>query len=386
MPQRFRTKKIYKRDIPLTEVAIVGGGLAGLVSALALAKAGLSVTLIEKKAYPFHRVCGEYVSNEVLPYLCSLGADPAPLQPAHISRFLLSSPRGRTLSAALDLGGFGLSRYTFDHYLYQLACRQGAHFKLQTSVQAICFQNDAFTLQLSDGETLRARLVLGAYGKRANLDRQLNRPFFRARSPYIGVKYHLHYAFPQDLIALHNFSNGYAGISAVEGKRYCFCYLTTRQNLKQHGSLAQLEKAVLYQNPHLRHIFEQAEFLYPQPEVINEISFATKSSIEHHMLMCGDAAGMITPLCGNGMAMAIHGAKLATEQVLRYFGHGQNRHELEAGYRRAWRQQFANRLRVGRTVQQLFGSPLVSELAVGMLRHTPSLVQLVMGQTHGKAF
>jgi flavin-dependent dehydrogenase len=26
--------------------------------------------------------------------------------------------------------------------------------------------------------------------------------------------------------------------------------------------------------------------------------------------MIGDTAGLITPLCGNGMAMAIHGAKL----------------------------------------------------------------------------
>ena len=51
------------------DVIIVGGGLAGLVCAIELGKAGKQVLLVEKKAYPYHKVCGEYVSNEVLPYL-----------------------------------------------------------------------------------------------------------------------------------------------------------------------------------------------------------------------------------------------------------------------------------------------------------------------------
>ncbi|HNU89628.1 MAG TPA: FAD-dependent oxidoreductase, partial [Ferruginibacter sp.] len=50
-----------------TDITIIGGGLAGLVSAIHLSKAGLAVTLIEKNEYPKHKVCGEYVSNEVLP-------------------------------------------------------------------------------------------------------------------------------------------------------------------------------------------------------------------------------------------------------------------------------------------------------------------------------
>lgn len=368
------------------DVVIIGGGLAGLVSALGLARAGLRVTLIEKKTYPFHRVCGEYVSNEVLPFLLTLGVEVSSLSPARISRFQLSSPTGKTLEARLDLGGFGLSRFTLDHYLYELAKQQGVNFVLQQTAQEVTFEDDAFAVHLSGGGTWQARVVLGAYGKRANLDRQLNRRFFRARSPYIGVKYHIAYDFPTDLIALHNFRDGYAGISAIEGDRYCFCYLTTRQNLKQQGSIPALEQAVLSRNPHLRRIFEQATFLYEQPEVINEISFATKTCLENHMLMCGDAAGMITPLCGNGMAMAIHSGKIATEQVLHYFRNGHNRQELEAGYSLRWKKNFESRLKAGRTVQQLFGSTILSELAVGALRHLPFATQLIMRRTHGQPF
>ncbi|QCR23795.1 NAD(P)/FAD-dependent oxidoreductase [Pontibacter sp. SGAir0037] len=370
----------------MKSVAIIGGGLAGLVAALHLASKGIPVTLIEKKVYPFHKVCGEYISNEVLPYLKSLHADPAPLQPATISRFMLSSPAGKTIEAALDLGGFGLSRYTFDHYLYTLAQARGVSFKLHTTVQEVLFAQDSFNLKLSDGETITADIVLGAYGKRTNLDRQLNRPFFHHRSPYIGVKYHIQLDYPKDLIALHNFKDGYAGISAIEDNRYCFCYLTTRENLKKHGTIQAMEKAVLSRNPLLRQILNEAEFLYDQPEVINEVSFATKSCIEHHILMCGDAAGMITPLCGNGMAIAIHAGKIAAETVLHYFESGRNRQLLEQQYSLNWKAAFENRLKVGRAVQHLFGSTTLSEIAVGALKYSPAVVQAIMRNTHGQPF
>ncbi|WP_242926498.1 NAD(P)/FAD-dependent oxidoreductase [Pontibacter vulgaris] len=370
----------------MKDVIVIGGGLAGLVSALGLVQQGLTVTLIEKKAYPFHKVCGEYISNEVLPYLNSLGVDLTPLQPSRISRFLLSSPSGNTLEAGLDLGGFGISRYTLDNYLYELAKAQGVEFRLQCTAQDVIFADDKFEVKLADGTAISAAVVLGAYGKRANLDRKLNRSFFSARSPYIGVKYHIRYNFPKDLIALHNFKDGYAGMSAVEDGRYCFCYLTTRQNLRQYGSIPAMEQAILYQNPYLRQVFAEAEFLYEQPEVINEISFATKTSIENHMLMCGDAAGMITPLCGNGMAMAIHSGKIVTEHTLAYFKNGRNRPQLEQNYSLAWEKQFNNRLKLGRTVQHLFGSLILSELAVGTLKRIPAAVRLLMHQTHGQPF
>lgn len=219
---------------------MIGGGLAGLAAALDLAGRGHRVTVVERKQYPFHKVCGEYVSNEVLPYLRRLHADPAQLAPATITQFMLSSPGGRTLTAPLDLGGFGVSRYVLDDFLYRQALARGVTFHLKSPVTDVAF--DAATglhrVALADGRELTARVVLGTYGKRANLDRQLQRGFFTKRSPYLGVKYHLRLpGFPRDLIALHNFDNGYAGISAIEGDKLCFCYLTTRDNLRQHGTI-----------------------------------------------------------------------------------------------------------------------------------------------------
>jgi flavin-dependent dehydrogenase len=368
---------------------VLGGGLAGLAAALDLAQRGHRVVVVERRRYPFHRVCGEYVSNEVLPYLRRLGADPAALAPAAFRLFGLSSPAGRTLASPLDLGGFGVSRYLLDDFLYQLALAQGIEFIFAT-VADVAFDAaaDQHTVRLADGRHLTARLVLGTYGKRSTLDRQLGRAFFAQRSPYLGVKHHLRLpGFARDVIELHNFRDGYAGISAIEEDKLCFCYLTTRANLKASGgTIAALEGQVLARNPHLADILGHAERLYAQPEVINEISFAPKQPVEQHLLMVGDAAGLITPLCGNGMAMALHGAALAAPLASRFLRGELPRPALEAAYARAWQRQFGARLRVGRAVQRLFGGPVLSELVVGGLRHWPAAVRGLMRQTHGTAF
>ncbi|MCB2376487.1 FAD-dependent oxidoreductase [Hymenobacter sp. BT635] len=370
------------------DVLIIGGGLGGLTAALDLRQRGYAVAVVERKQYPFHKVCGEYVSNEVRPYLARLGVDPAPLQPAAISRFLLSSPAGRTLSCPLDLGGFGVSRYALDYFLFRAAEARGVMFYQSSTVSGVSFDETTqrHMVQLADGQQLPARVVLGAYGKRANLDRQLQRAFFQQRSPYIGVKYHLRLDFPRDTIALHNFADGYAGLSAIEDDKYCFCYLTTRQNLKAHGTIPNMEQQVLARNPHLRAVFRDAEFLYDQPEVINEISFAPKKPVESHVLMCGDAAGLITPLCGNGMAMAMHGAERAAAHIDRFLRGHYSRPVLEAAYAQDWQQHFGPRLWAGRAVQRLFGRPLLSEVVVGGMRHWPAGVQALMRRTHGLPF
>ncbi len=77
------------------DIIIAGGGLAGLTAAIHLSKAGLKVTVFEKSPYPHHKVCGEYISNEVVPYLQIAGAYPATLQPVQISKFQFSSTSGQ---------------------------------------------------------------------------------------------------------------------------------------------------------------------------------------------------------------------------------------------------------------------------------------------------
>ncbi len=365
------------------DIVIIGGGLAGLCAAIHLNQANFQVLLLEKKQYPFHRVCGEYISNETRPYLQRLGLSVDALAPKKIQRFLFSSPKGNTLYAPLAQGGFGISRYTLDQHLYQLALKQGVHIHTLTEVEDVIFQQNAFQITTTLGQTFEARYVLGAYGKRSKLDASLGRDFFQKKSPYIGVKYHIHTDFPQDLIALHNFKDGYCGISAIEDQRYCLCYLTTRENLRQAGNIPALEEQILWQNPHLKQIFTHADFLYDKPLVINEISFAPKTQVENHILMLGDTAGLITPLCGNGMAIAMHSAYLLAETLIEHFD---DRALVEKTYLQQWQRHFANRLGIGRMVQGLFGDAWLSELSLQTLRLFPPALQYIISLTHGKPF
>ncbi len=372
---------------PDLDVLIIGGGLAGLVNAIQLGKAGLQVLLVEKKQYPFHRVCGEYISNEVLPFLHGMHIRPADLGAARISRLLLSSPDGRrTLEMPLDLGGFGISRYRFDHYLYEQAQAAGVTCLTGKSVDEAVFLNDYFEVRLSDGKAVSSRLVIGAFGKRSRLDKQLDRAFIYQRSPYIGVKYHVRTDFPKDLIALHNFRDGYCGVVAIENDQFNLCYLTTRDNLKRYGTLEEMEENTLYKNPFMQTLRGNMQVLYEKPEVINEVSFAPKNTVEAHMLMSGDTAGLITPLCGNGMAMAIHSAKILSELIIQYHQEQLSREWLETTYTQQWRQTFARRLWAGRRIQQLFGDESLTSLVVAGLNVARPMARYLLKQTHGKVF
>ena len=89
------------------DVIIIGGGLAGLTTAILLSGKSKKVLVIEKKTYPFHKVCGEYVSNEVLPFLKSIGFDPFEYGATNISKLRISTPSGKNIISPLGLGGFG---------------------------------------------------------------------------------------------------------------------------------------------------------------------------------------------------------------------------------------------------------------------------------------
>lgn len=369
----------------MRKIVIIGGGLAGLTSAIQLIRAGIPCTVIEKKSYPFHRVCGEYISNEALPFLKTAGLYPEEMILPQIKKFQLSAVNGRSCILPLDLGGFGISRYAFDYFLYRIAKKEGVTFQLNTEATGLTFHGGEFDIETQSGK-LTADLVIGSFGKRSKIDIQQNRDFIKKRSPYVGVKYHTRSDHPNDLISLHNFPGGYCGVGNVEEGITNICYLSHRDNVKKFGDIQEMEKAILYQNPLLKNILTRATFIFNKPEVINEISFETKKPVENHILMSGDAAGMITPACGNGMAMAIHASLILTSLIIEYWSGKISRNLLEQQYRIAWETQFRNRLWFGRNVQRLFGNSVFSNTGVNLAKYSKPLANLIVSKTHGLPF
>ena len=59
------------------DAIVVGAGVAGAATAVWLARAGWSVALVEKQAFPRRKVCGECIAASNLPLLDALGVAPA---------------------------------------------------------------------------------------------------------------------------------------------------------------------------------------------------------------------------------------------------------------------------------------------------------------------
>src|SRR6476620_7053340 len=148
------------------DIAIIGGGLAGLAASIQLSKKGYRVVVFEKDSYPSHKVCGEYVSLESWDFLLSLGLPLEELQLPRISKLLLTAPNGKSLTTKLPLGGFGISRFLLDSSLAKIATSAGVTILQNTKVDDVQF-NNGFVINFS-GQTIRANLCCGAYGKRSN--------------------------------------------------------------------------------------------------------------------------------------------------------------------------------------------------------------------------
>ena len=104
--------------------------------------------------------------------------------------------------------------------------------------------------------------------------------------------------------------------------------------------------------------------------------------------MCGDSAGLITPLCGNGMAIAIHSAKLLSDLICKIkMSEKMNmkvRMGLEENYQKVWDENFRRRLKWGRRIQTIFGRPLMTGIGVRSIHFIPPLERWLISKTHGK--
>jgi flavin-dependent dehydrogenase len=366
------------------DIIVIGGGLAGLCNAIHLSKLGKKVLLIEKNEYPKHKVCGEYISNEVLPYLDFLEVNPFDSGAVRINNFQLSTTKSNIISAKLPLGGFGISRYTLDLVLSEKAKENGVMI-LQDTVLDVTFLKDFFQVETKDNNIFTSKITIGAFGKRSLLDVKMGRNFIQKKSPYLGVKIHVKGDFNEDLVALHNFKGGYCGVSKVENNAINLCYITNYATFKKYKNIADFQEQVVFKNRFLKEIFQNSEAIFEKPLSISQISFETKKPVENHILMCGDSAGMIHPLCGNGMSMAIQSAQLASKLILNYFnGKIETRKELEKQYIRQWNQKFSLRLKAGHFIAMLFRKDTIASVLLQILKKLPFLLPIIIKQTHGK--
>src|SRR5450432_3122754 len=148
------------------DIAIVGGGLAGLSLSIQLARKGYTVCLFEKEVFPFHKVCGEYISMESWGFLTALGLPLESWNLPQIRQVYITSPKGESITSALPLGGFGLSRYKLDAALAGIARKTGVDLFENTKAYDIQFEegtqqrSEEHTSELQSRSDLVCRLLL----------------------------------------------------------------------------------------------------------------------------------------------------------------------------------------------------------------------------------
>lgn len=364
-------------------IIILGGGLAGLTAAIHLSKLGYSIIVIEKNEYPKHKVCGEYISNEVVEYFRWLELESVVEKSHPITNFRLDIDFKNTAEVELPLGGFGISRFELDHLLYEKAKLQQVQF-IQETVTEISFKDDIFKIAVSSGLVVESSVVLGSFGKRSTLDVQLKRKFIQKKSHWMAVKSHFNGAFTDNLVGLYPFEGGYCGVSKVENNRINICYIVQTNVFKKFKNIPDFENQILYKNKSLAQILQQSVSIFDNPMTISQISFEQKKAVENHILMIGDAAGLIHPLCGNGMAMAIHSAKIVSELINKSLEKSSfSRAQLEKEYETQWNQTFKRRMAMGKILSFLLLNQYLTKVSLKTVAQFPLLFKFIIKKTHG---
>ena len=135
------------------------------------------------------------------------------------------------------------------------------------------------------------------------------------------------------------------------------------------------------QNPHLENWLNQAERIHARWITISQVAFCPKPAVEGDVLLAGDSAGLIPPLAGNGISMALCGGCMAADALTTFLSGISPAAQVRAEYATAWKKRFGSRLRLGSLLQPLLFCPPAAALAIPIFNHLPGIGRYLMNQT-----
>ena len=272
-------------------VGIVGAGLAGLTCGIRLRLAGAEVEIFDKQRIPGLKVCGEYLSLEVLPLMEQVGIDlNLSLHPL-IDR--LTCCRGNhSLQHLLPLGGIGISRQTLDGAFKRRFLDLGGQLHEQAKVQLI----DSRSITFDADRKQSYDYVVNASGRLNPFGHQEK----KSGTTYVGYKKQVPaQGWLPNRIHLEFYEWGYLGFNQIENGQLCICNLIKQSHLKSLKSIDAFEQSIKLNDASLEIPFR----ISSKKAAVSNFQFYRYKINEYHTI--GDAAGNIPPLVGNGMSLAI---------------------------------------------------------------------------------
>jgi menaquinone-9 beta-reductase len=372
------------------DALVIGAGPAGASTAQGLARVGLSVMLVEKRAFPRRKVCGEFISAPTWPLLGMLGVSgalsPQAGPPVHrvglfAGEAMLDSPMPPAEGAAR--WGCALGRHVLDTALVEAAARGGAQLRQPAAVVAMTRVDGNHRVTLESGrsgrEDVLARIVVDAHGSWERLGGSQPAP---RPGDLLGFKARFTAArLAPGLMPLVLFPGGYGGLVETDSGMVSFSCCIRRDTLRAirpgHGSAGE---AVLWHA--MRHCRGLREAL---GDARLERSWLAAGPIrpgirplhDGGVFRAGNAAGEAHPLIAEGITMAIQSGFLLAQCIAA-------QRSLSGGalagagrqYERAWHKQFASRVRASRAFATLTLAPVASDLSRVLLRRIPAALTL----------
>jgi geranylgeranyl reductase family protein len=300
---------------------VIGAGPGGATAALALARAGATVTLLEQSAWPRPKTCGDGVSPLAIREAQELGA-PFPHGLA-LRSALITTPGARAFRGAFPAAtpyGTIVERRTFDAALVDAAIAHGAEFTPATKVRDVAHNADGVVVSARSGDrdiALRADVALIAEGATGGLAHALGFPAYRSR--LIAIRGYV--STERSLVAEYGIfydrllSPGYGWIFPVDDHRANVGVCVDEKRLAATGGNArELLHRWLAENRYVRERFGTQ--LQVEDERGGVIPSGRARRARGRVLLVGDAAGVADPFTAEGILEAMHSGRLAAEALI----------------------------------------------------------------------